>query len=197
MRRFACAILLATGLTLHTGDRVSAQVYVEPFAGVLIVEDGGLEHLGFSIDPSAYVGGALGYTLRPGWEIAAAYGWAPAILTDDETGAEEDLFIHAYYAAVNYVRALSDPWSFVASVGAGGMTIQDDTVADDSSDPMVTLGGGLRYRASERFSIQGIVRDHIQLCKGLEGDEFAVSICPDDDSPRHHVEISGGVLILF
>jgi hypothetical protein len=197
MRRFACAILLATAVTFHTADRASAQVYVEPFGGVLIVEDDGLDHLGAAIDPSGFLGGTLGYTLRPRWELTGTYGWAPAVRQDDN-GVEEDIFFHVYYAAINHVHMLSGPWSLVASLGAGMMTIQDDTDVDDSSDPMIAFGGGLRYRANERFAVQGMVRDHVQFCKGIEeGDEPTLSICPDDDSPRHHVEVSGGVLVQF
>lgn len=198
MRFLVGATLLTIGLAFRPGADATAQTfYLEPFGGVLIIEDDGVEHLGISVDPSGLIGGVLGYALRPRWELAAAYAFAPAV-SQDEDGVETDLFIHAYYGAVNYVAPLSVPWSFVASGGVGGISMDDDTDADPSTDPIFTFGGGLRYDASERFAVQGFVRDHLQLCKGVEeGDDATVTICPEDDSPRHHVEISGGLLILF
>jgi hypothetical protein len=193
------AILLAAVLPLALATTAHAQRgYVEGFGGVLIVDDGKLADA--EIDPSALFGGVLGLAIAPGWEVAAAYGYSPITVTilDEEPNEEIDGKIHVYFGAVNYVFPSERAFHFLVTAGLGGLMIDADVEgADSSNDFLVNFGGGLRYAASERIAIQGTVRDHVQFCKAIEEDSDKVSICPDDDAALNHIEISGGLLVLF
>jgi hypothetical protein len=172
--------------------------YVEGFGGILIVDDGKLADA--EIDPSGVFGGSVGFVIAPGWEVAGAYGYSPITVTilDEEPNEEIDAKIHLYFGAVNYVFPSERAFHFLVTAGLGGIAIDPDVEGvDSSSDFLVNFGGGLRYAASERIAIQGIVRDNVQFCKAIDEDSNEISICPDDDAALNHIEISGGVLILF
>lgn len=198
--RLVTALVLLAGLGLAAEARAQTG-YVEGFGGVLIVDDGQIKDLGATIDPAALFGAVLGYAPAPRWEVAAAYGYAPATAKDDE-GGEFDANIHAYFGAVNYFFP-AEPASFFLTAGLGGLTIDADVTNEDgesldsSNDFMANFGAGVRFMATDRIAIQGVVRDHVQFCKAVDETENKISLCPDDDSALHHIEISGGVLVLF
>lgn len=204
MRARGLIPLLVLAFMLGTNADVSAQTgYVEGFGGVLVVDDSGFDDLtgiDLTIDPSFVVGGVLGYALAPRWEIAAAYAYSPVTVEVVEGGVtdEGDASVHAYFGAVNYLFP-SDPVTFLLTGGVGGLTVSpDEDDVDSSNDLLVNFGGGLRFMATDRVAIQGVVRDHVQFCSALDEDDAdKVSLCPLDDTALHHIEISGGVLILF
>jgi len=170
--------------------------YVEGFGGVLIVDDGKLADA--TIDPSGLFGVVLGLAVAPAWEVAAAYGYSPVTATEDVTNTDIDANVHVYFGAVNYVFPSERMMHFLLTGGLGGITIDPDLEgAKSSNDFLVNFGGGLRYTASSRIAIQGTVRDHVQFCKAAEVDSDKISICPDDDAALNHIEVSGGVLVLF
>ena len=193
------AILLAAVLPLALATTAHAQRgYVEGFGGVLIVDDGKLADA--EIDPSALFGGVVGFVVAPGWEVAGAYGYSPITVnfTEDEVDEAIDGSVHVYFGAVNYVFPSERMFHFLVTAGLGGLTISPDLEgAESSNDFLVNFGGGLRYTATERIAIQGTVRDHVQFCKATEEDSDKISICPDDDAALNHIEISGGLLVLF
>jgi hypothetical protein len=191
------AILLAAVLPLALVTTAHAQRgYVEGLAGVLVVDDGKLADA--EIDPSGLFGGAVGLVIAPGWEATGAYVYSPVnvkILDEDE---EIDAKVHLYFGAVNYVFPSESALHFLLTAGLGGLTIDADVEGTESSnDFLVNFGGGLRYAPSERIAIQGVVRDNVQFCKASEEGSDKVSICPDDDAAVNHIEISGGLLVLF
>lgn len=194
----ALALIAALGLA---ADARAQTGYVEGFGGVLIVDDGKIEDFGVTIDPALLLGVVLGYAPAPRWEVAAAYGYAPATAEDDEAN-EFDANVHAYFGAVNYLFP-SDPATFLLTAGIGGLTIDPDVVDEDgesldsSNDLMVNFGAGVRFMATDRIAIQGVVRDYVQFCKAADEGESKISLCPDDDSTLNHIEVSGGVLVLF
>lgn len=200
--------LLATAvvaLPTFAGDARAQTGYVEPFAGVLIVDDGELDEFGVSVDPGFLIGAVLGYAVRPNWEVAAAYGYSGVTASLEEFGEEEeaDAAVHVYFGAVNYVFPSSGPLAFLLTGGLGGITISpDDDVADSSSDLLANFGGGLRWTSSGGgFALQATARDHVQFCQGFDLEDLedadAFSACPLDDTALHHIEVSGGVLVLF
>lgn len=193
--------LLVLAFLLGANAHASAQTgYVEPFAGVLIVDDGELGD-NVSVDPAAMFGGVLGFALAPGWEVAAAYAFAPATAEGTANGevVETDVDIHAYFAAVNYILPTETTIKFLLTGGVGGLTISPDVEGVDSSnDLLVNFGAGARYMVNDRVAIQGAARDHVQFCSAADADDpTTFSACPLDDTTLHHIEISGGVLILF
>jgi hypothetical protein len=195
MHAILCSVLLSFALvaTAH-----AQRGYIEGFGGILIVDDGKLADA--EIDPSGVFGGSVGLVIAPGWEVAGAYGYSPITVTilDEEPNEEIDAKIHLYFGAVNYIFPSERAFHFLVTAGLGGIAIDPDIEgADSSNDFLVNFGGGLRYAASERIAIQGIVRDNVQFCKAIDEDSAEVSICPDDDAALNHIEISGGLLVLF
>jgi len=191
------AILSVAVLSLMLVANAHAQRgYVEGFGGVLFVDDGELADA--TIDPSGLFGAVLGLAVAPGWEVAAAYGYSPVTATEDETSTEIDANVHVYFGAVNYIFPSERAIHVLLTAGLGGMTIDPDLEgAESSNDFLVNFGGALRYTASDRVAIQGTVRDHVQFCKATDEDSDTISICPDDDAALNHIEISGGLLLLF
>jgi hypothetical protein len=135
--------------------------------------------------------------------VAAAYGYSSVTASIEESGVveEADAAVHVYFGAVNYVFPSSGPLAFLVTGGLGGITISpDEDEVDSSSDLLVNFGGGLRWTPSSgRFALQATARDHVQFCQGFEDldDASTFSACPLDDTTLHHIEVSGGVLILF
>ena len=204
MRFRGLTALLALALVFGAGTDLKAQTgYVEGFGGVLIIDDGGFDdvpNLEVNIDPALLVGGLLGYAIAPRWEIAAAYAYSPATVEIVEGGTVEegDADVHAYFGAVNYLFPMESA-TFLLTGGIGGLTVSpDEEGVDSSNDLLVNFGAGLRYMATDRIALQGVVRDHVQFCSGLDEDSFdEASLCPLDDTALHHIEITGGVLVLF
>lgn len=201
MRRTVTIAAMSITLLFVVAGIARAQIgYVNPFAGVLVVDDGGIEDLGLSVDASAMVGGVLGFALSPNWEVAAAYGFAPATAEEMEEGEllETDVDIHAYFAAANYIFSSESDVKFLLSGGLGGIVLDTaEAEVDPSHDFLLNFGAGVRWIANERFALQGVVRDHVQFCKAVDEDVDEVSACPLDDEALNHAEVSGGILILF
>jgi hypothetical protein len=195
MQSILCTVVLSVALATTANAQ---RGYIEGFGGVLIVDDGKLADA--EIDPAAMFGGAVGLVIAPGWEVTGAYGYSPITLTilEEEPNEEIDAKVHLYFGAVNYVFPSERAFHFLVTAGLGGIAIDPDVEgADSSNDFLVNFGGGLRYAASERIAIQGIVRDNVQFCKAIDEDAVEISICPDDDAALNHIEISGGLLVLF
>lgn len=199
MRRIITIAVTLTALLFVVPETARAQTgYVNPFAGVLVVDEGGVEDLGLSIDPSGIFGGVLGYTLTPNWEVAAAYGFAPAQIEEDAGGEQTDVDIHAYFGAVDYIFTSESDVKFLLTGGLGGIILDTaEADVDVSNDLLVNFGAGVRWLASERFALQGVVRDHVQFCSAVDEGDTEVSACPLDDEALNHVEVSAGLLILF
>lgn len=199
MRRIiTIAATLSVLLFVVLGTARAQTGYVNPFAGALIVDEGGVEDLGLSIDPSGFFGGVLGFALTPNWEVAAAYGFAPAKVEEDAGDEETDLDIHAYFGAVDYIFTSDSDVKFLLSGGLGGIILDTaEADIDPSHEFLLNFGAGVRWLAGERFALQGVVRDHVQFCQAVDEDDDEVSGCPLDDEALHHIEISGGILILF
>lgn len=187
---------LALALTLSVTERAAAQKGLfEPFAGVLIVDDG--ELTGTTIDPGFLVGAVLGWSVAPGWEVAGAYGFSPITAKNDD-GTSTDAKIHVYFGAVDYILPYGTTTKLFLTGGVGGIAIDPNLDnAKASNDLLVNFGGGLRWMSSGRWALQGEVRDHVQFCKMEAEGSTTISICPGGDKALHHVEVSGGVVFLF
>jgi hypothetical protein len=207
----SCLILAASALLVAgvTGQAAAQGGFtVNPYVGVLIADDGGLndaaEGLGgeVSIDPALLAGARVGFTTGSNLGFEAGYGYSPLKVDFSESGDafELDTKAHLFYGAVNYTFPSESQAKFFISAGAGGIMIKadDETLFEgaesSSTDLLVNLGGGLLWSVNDRWAIRVDAKDHIEFCKAAETvDDF--SACPLDDKALNHIEVSGGVSI--
>ena len=205
-----CSLILAAMacLVLIGARGAAAQGFTfNPYAGVLIADDGGLEDavagedLTLSIDPALIAGLRLGMASRSNVGFEAGYGYSPLNIEISEGGVslDVDATAHLYYAALVYTLTRTDAVSFFLSGGAGGITISGDEdffdgAENSSTDLMVNVGGGLLWQASDRFAVRLDAKDHIGFCSASD-DEDDFTMCPLDDKALNHIELSGGITL--
>lgn len=191
------AVTTATTLLLiFCGTARSQSAYLGFSGGVLLVDDGGVADLEeFSTGSTSIFGGEFGFLISPRWEVSAAIGFAPREKKFETT--EIDILV--YYGTVTRVFRNESDMRFFLSGGAGGIKLDTGGFLSNipsNQDLLLNFGGGIRWLAHDRISLQAIFRDHLHFCQAL-GKDVEVSYCPLDDQFLHHLEASGGILILF
>lgn len=191
-------LALLSGSTARAQEIALWRFNVSPYAGVFVFDDDELDELGVEVDIGPILGGRVGYSLAPSWQIEAAYGIAPlsteiSEFVVDETPEAElgDLTVHLFYGAINYLLAYeANPTKLLLTAGVGGL-IQDPEGGDSDGDFLLELGIGFTHPARDWITIRGEARDHIAFCSAEGVGE--TSACPVDDDVLHHIEVSGAV----
>jgi hypothetical protein len=150
--------------------------------------------------------------LRQAWSLEAAYGQAAyetrttveiggtvedpeATIRDTFDFAEQD--VQLFYGAVLFdLLPESRIHPFVVA-GGGGIRISTDLriisdIPEDrfsGTDPLIVVGGGLRFDLGSRSRIRSELRDLVRFCSQDEG-------CARN-RVLHNLEISGGVELAF
>ena len=206
MRKFGLAVALITLCLASTGQAFGQGTWsLNPYAGVYIADEGGLQDAGdeegitVSIDPAVLVGGRLGFVSAANWGFEVGYGYSPLSLTvEEDSDFSIDATAQLFYGALNYSFPSSSAAKFFLSAGAGGIHLSgDDADFDEGSETSSTellanVGGGVMWWLNDRLSLRADVKDHIQFCKAADTDD-SFSACPLDDKALNNIEISGGV----
>ncbi|MFN2383292.1 MAG: outer membrane beta-barrel protein [Gemmatimonadota bacterium] len=206
MRKFG---LMAATITLSLAALSPAHGQgawsVNPYAGVFIADEGGLQDFGdeegftVSIDPAMLVGARLGYMSAANWGFEAGYGYSPLSLSvDEDSSFDVDVTAQLFYGALNYTFPSSSAAKFFLSVGAGGINVSgeeadfEEDAETSSTDLLANIGGGVMWWLNDRLSLRADIKDHMDFCKASETEED-FSACPLDDKMLNHIEVSGGV----
>lgn len=206
MRKFAGLVLaFVVAILFATATAARAQnvgnVAINPYAGVIIFDDGAVNDLGLEVDVGAIFGGRLILSLPGNFRLFGAYGYAPLSMEASQfvgeplTITDLDANSHVYYGGLEYnLFSRLSPTTLLLSAGVGGMTVDVEGV-DDQTDFLASLGAGFTHRASDRITFRAEVRDHIMFCTSDAGGVVEqVAACFNDET-LNHIEISGGIEI--
>lgn len=197
-------VLLAAPAFAQSNETRWLGVEINPYAGVFLFDDSGLEGTGLEADPGVIVGGRVGVTVGDDWLFEGSYGYANATLEASEfvqfpnPDFESDLGVHLLYATAGYLIGTDVAATrLVLSAGAGGMWF-DPEAGESDGDFMISLGAGFTHPVNEWISFKGDFKDHITFCSAPERDDGTLdldggfSACAEDGA-LNHFELSGGL----
>lgn len=174
------------------------RVALNPYAGLLVLDDGDLQDQGGAeVDAGPLLGARLALALGEDWRVDGTWAWASGSVEASEfvdfpsVETDFDLAVHLIYGSVGYLISTQEvPTQLLLSAGAGVMMI-DPEVGESDTDFMASLGAGFTHPVNHWITFRGDVKDHIAFCSASEqAGEFALCF---EDEPLHNFEVSGGL----
>ncbi|MDX1623207.1 MAG: hypothetical protein R3199_04415 [Gemmatimonadota bacterium] len=193
----AAALLLVTPSPAQVRTERNARPWLNPYAGVLAFDNGGIEDAGIEVDVAGTVGARIVVELGERWQVEAGYGFAPLTLEASEfvafpeSGLERDVNAHLFYATGGlFVGSEEVPTRLLLTAGAGGIAL-DPEEGESDTDFMVTLGAGFTHPVNDWILFRGDLRDHVLFCEAPPRGADPTS-CVDEDT-LHNIEVTGGL----
>ncbi len=195
----SCLAVVATVLGIQPSPLFSQDAYVQPVVGIFIPDDDEMEAIGIEFDTALLLGVQGGYVLTPSWEMTLTYAFSPLYGRFEEGFTEPGQHdnAHMYYGAVQYTPLRHEALALLLSAGVGGLIISPEGTATSSHDPLMNLGGGLRWHESARLAVQGLIQDNVHFCRRQGQNQGRLTLCPPEDRILHHFQISAGILAFF
>lgn len=193
------ALAVAVPASAQTGSGRWLRVEANPYAGVFVLDDSGLEEGGLESDIGPILGGRVGVVIGDDWLVEGSYGWSSVTIEPSEfvdfpdPDFETDLSVHLLHASIGYlIHTDVAPTTLVLMAGLGGMWV-DPEVGESDADFMAQIGAGFTHPVNDWIAVKGDFRDHVSFCSAPERvDEELAATCVEDRT-LHHFEISAGL----